>query len=163
MEYFYLWVIGIGATLAMIFTLKAVFGYITVRADAQADFDYKTKEGMVDSRLSREAYVRAYTRYNAPRSTAYIGGTFWAILLLTYPALAVIQFVLDKWWVATGRSDVIHPGYLVWQFFIFFSVIALWASIAYSSARYYHRKTMISLERELEKELAQSDITGRYL
>ena len=153
MAYFYLWVIGIGTAIALIFTIKAVFGYMTVRSDALADFDYKSKEGMVDRRLTKDAYVRAYCRYNAPRSTAYIGATFWAILLLTYPALAVIQFVLDKWWVASGRSVVIEPGFLVWQFIIFFSVIGLWAAIAFSSARRYHRVTMVSLERELQKEI----------
>lgn len=153
MAYFYLWVIGIGATIALIFTIKALLGYMTVRSDAHSDYDYKSKEGMVDKRLTKETYVRAYTRYNAPRSTAYIGATFWAILLLTYPALAFIQFVLDKWWVASGRSVVIEPGFLVWQFFIYFFVIALWASIAFLSARRYHRVTMVSLERELQKEI----------
>lgn len=153
MEYFYLWVIGIGTLIALIFTIKALWGYRQVRADAISDYAYRTQEGMLSDRISQERYVRAYCRFNAPRSTAYMAGAFWAILLLTYPFLALIQFVLEQWWIATGRSVVIEPGFLVWQFMIFFAVIGLWAAIAYVTARRYHRRTMISLEREIQKDM----------
>lgn len=154
MQQFSLFVIGLVLFWALITTLKAALEHKRVRADAVSEYDYRAQEGMIDKRLTRDSYMNAYIRYNAPRSTIYIAAVLWVIILLTYPAVMTIQFLLDKWWVLSGRPEVIEPGLFVWQFMLFFSVIGFWALIAYIAARRYHSRAMVSFEHELEKEIS---------
>lgn len=147
------WALILIASIALLYGLRAFLGYRAVARDAEADYEYRKSEGMVDKRLSREAYVRAYKRYNNPRSTAFVGIGMAAILLLTVPAMLVIQFIYKNLWALTGQSRVFEPGFLVWQFTLFFSMIGIWTAIGYVTARRYHRYAPISLRDEMLKEM----------
>lgn len=144
------------AVIALTYGLRAIVGYRQVNRDADDDYAYKSREGMIPKGVSRDAYIRAYRRFHAPRSTAYVAGAMSAILLLTYPILVITQFMLERFWIWSGRSIVIEPGFLVWQFMIFFIIIGTWAGIGYISARQYHSRAPISFEQELERENTQS-------
>ena len=141
--------------LALFFGVRAFLGYRQVARDARADYAYKTREDLFEAPMPEQPYLRAYRRYHAPRGTAYVAGAMIAVLVLSVPAFVLIQFLLEQLWISTGRSEVFHPGYLVWQFMIFFAVIATWGGIIYVTAREYHRRAPLSFKRVLDEELGQ--------
>jgi len=149
----FLWAMAGLMLIGLIYGIRAFIGYRNVARDAESDYDYKYPKGMIDKRLSREGYIQAYKRSHNPRSAAYIAGTVAAILILTWPAMAVIGFALEQLYQATGRSRVFEPGFLVWQFLIFFAMIAIWVTIASMGARRYHRGAPISFRDEMIREM----------
>ena len=151
----FVWALALLALLALIYGVRAFLGYRQVAQDAEEDYAFKSKEGMVDPRLSREGYIRAYKRYYSPRSKAYIAAAFIAVLALTAPAFAVINFALEQLWIATGRDPIYQPGFLVWQFMIFFGILATWATTVYFIARRYYAKPPVSFKRELVREYVE--------
>ncbi len=155
MQNYLVWLIIGVFIIALIYAFRTLLGYIRVAKDAEEDFAFKVKEGFIESATPKDAYVRAYRRFHAPRSTAYIAAAMSAVLVLTYPAFVIMQVVFERVWFFTGRSDVFHPGYLVWQFMIFFTVIALWGGISYVTAREFHRRAPISFNKELERQLGR--------
>jgi hypothetical protein len=76
-----------------------------------------------------------------------------AILIITPFAMIGFEAGLNLMYNLSGQSRVIEPGFLVWQFFLFFGIIAVWVGIAYLSARHYHRNAPGSLQFELDKFL----------
>jgi len=147
------WAIVILAVIGLVYGLRAVLGYRTVARDAEDDYNYKQPQGMIDKRLSKDGYIRAYKRFYNPRGPAYVAGGIAAILILTWPAMALLEFILEQAWQLSGRSRVIEPGFLVWQFIIFFSVIAFWVFIASRTARRYHRYAPVTFRDEMLKEM----------
>jgi len=151
----FIWALTLVALIALIYGVRAFIGYRTVAKDAEIDFAYKSEQGMLDKRLDKPAYIRAYKRFHNPRSKAFVAGGLTAILVLTAPALLVIQIILEQLWLLNGQPRTFEPGFLVWQFIIFFSIIGIWAFIAYMTARQFHRHAPISLRDEILRELDQ--------
>lgn len=149
----FIWVMGLLVIIGLFYGVQAFLGYKAVARDALSDYEYKKTEGMIDKRLSKDGYIRAYKRFNNPRRPAYIAGTIAAILLLTWPAMGLIEFALRQMWQLSGRSRTIEPGFLVWQFFIFFALIGIWVTIAYVGARRYHRFAPVSFRDEQIREM----------
>lgn len=148
------WIFLAVCLLALFFGVRAMLGYRRVAQDAQDDYAYKRREDLFEAPIPEQPYVRAYRRFHAPRGTAYVAGAMTAIIALTYPAFVFIQFALHQLWIATGRSDVFYPGYLVWKFMIFFAVIAIWGGVIYVTAREYHRRAPLSFKSVLDQELS---------
>ncbi len=148
-----LWAAALLALIGVFYAAKAFIGYRNVARDAEADFDYRQPQGMIDARLSKGGYIRAYKRSHNPRSAAYIAGTIAAILLLTWPAMGGVGFALEQLYHYTGRSRVFEPGFLVWQFMIFFSMIAVWVTVVSIGARHFYRNAPVSFRDEMIKEM----------
>ncbi len=148
-----LWAAALLALIGIFYAGRALIGYRNVARDAEADFDYRQPQGMIDARLSKGGYIRAYRRSHNPRSSAYIAGTIAAILLLTWPAMGGVGFALEQLYHYTGRSRVFEPGFLVWQFMIFFSMIAVWVTIVSIGARRFYRFAPASFRDEMIKEM----------
>lgn len=148
----FVWALIMVGALATIYGLRAFIGYRNVARDAEDDYTYKLSQNMVDPRLSKDGYIRAYKRFHNPRGLAFIAGGLGAILALTAPALLLIQIALHQLWKWTDESRVFEPGFLVWQFSIFFSLIGIWAGIAYITARIFHKNTPLTLRDEMMKE-----------
>ena len=144
-------------TLALIFGLRAFLAWQSVRRDAAADYAYKRKNGMVPDAISREDYEAIYRRVYAPRGPIHVAGAMLAILLVTPIAMLGFEFSLDLIYNLSGQSRVIEPGFLVWQFFLFFGMIAVWVGIAYLAARRYHRTAPGTLQYELDRHLYGGD------
>lgn len=149
------WAIALLAVVGLVYGLRAFLGYRSVARDAQSDYDYKQPQGMIDARLSREGYIRAYKRFHNPRGSAYVAGAIAAILILTGPAMALLEFILEQVWQLSGRPRSIEPGFLVWQFIIFFSVIGFWVFIASRAARRFHRYAPVTFRDEMLKEIGE--------
>ena len=136
----FFWVLMISAMLTIFFALRAWVLTKKTAQDAGADWDYQVSENMHDERLTREAYIAVYTKVNTPRFPKYAAAAIASIGILTVPAFLLIQAGLYWNWVANKYSQVFEPSYLVWQFSIYFSIIALWALIIGLFTRLYHKR-----------------------
>jgi len=155
------WALLIIGVIVVFYGLRAVIGYRNVARDAQDDFDYKSQHKMLPKGLSQASYIRAYKRFHNPRAPLYVALIMLAIIVLTPVAMILIQFLLEQLYQATGRSRVFEPGFLVWQFFIYFLLLLSWASIAYFGARRFYRRAPGTLSEEFEKEKdAERDSTS---
>ncbi len=147
------WALTLMATLAVFFGLRAGLAWMRVRADAREDYEYKYGNGMLPDTLAREAYERIYRRVYRPRGPLHVAGAMVAILVVTPIAMIVFEYGLNVMYNLSGQSRVIEPGYLVWQFFLFFGMIAVWVGIGYLAARHYHQNTPGSLQSEIDEYL----------
>ena len=149
----FVWALALMGSIAFIFTLRAFIAWRQVRNDAQADFDYKKSNGMVDDTLNRETYEQIYRRVYNPRGPLHVAAAMLIILVVTPLAMEVFEKLFDLIYNLSGQSRVIEPGYLVWHFYIFFGMIAVWVGVSYLAARRYHRTAPGSLQFELDKHL----------
>ncbi len=150
----FVWALAALACLVVVLGLRAWLVYRRLRAEAGADWDYRVSQNMQDLRLSKDGFVRAYYKVNAPRVSLYMAGGAALILALTPIAFAVINFGLWGVWKFSGESRVFEPGYLVWEFFIFFALIAFWTSVCAFVARRYHARAPGLMRDELTLERA---------
>ncbi len=134
----FLWAVALLALIGLLYSLRAYIGFRNVDRDAQEDYDYKQERSMLDGRLSRDGYVKVFKRLHNPRRPAYIATGIFAILLLTWPIMGLLSFILEQLYQLSGRDRVFEPGFLVWQFCIFFGIIFSWTVISYTIARRYH-------------------------
>jgi len=136
-----------------LFALRWALASWTVARDAAADYDYRQPQGMIPNGLSRERYEAIYRRVFAPRAPLYVAGTVLAILIVTPLAMVGLEQGLNLAYNLSGQSRVIEPGYLVWQFFLYFGLLFVWGGVAYLAARQYHRRTPGSLTSEINAAL----------
>jgi len=155
----FLWALGLLTLIGALYSLRALLGFRSVARDAHEDYDYKQERGMLDGRLSREGYIRVFKRLHNPRRPAYVAAAIFAIIILTWPIMGALSFLLEQLYQLTGRNRVFEPGFLVWQFCIFFGIIFSWTSIAYAIARRYHRLTPGTLKYETDQQV-QEEETG---
>ena len=134
----FVWVLALLAVLALLFGGRAWFSYRKLTQDAQVDWAYQVDHNMQDLRLSEQSFVNVYRKVNAPRLPLYLAIGSALIFGLTPIVLGLLNVLLWGLWKLNGSSRVFEPGYLVWEFFIFFGLIALWALIGASVARRYH-------------------------
>ncbi len=146
------WFIVILGVIIAFYAVRAFLGYRSVARDAEADYTYKIQNGMDDPRLNKEGYISAYKRFYNPRGTLYVAATLAAMVILTPVALIIIQFLLEQLYQISGRSRVIEPGFLVWQFFIYFLLLMSWALMCYVSARQFYKRAPGTLSQEMERE-----------
>ena len=149
----FVWALVLMAVLALIFGIRAFWGWRNVCSDAHADYEYKRANGMVPDAIERETYERIYRRVYGPRGPLHVAGAMLAILIATPIAMLGFEAGLNLIYNLSGQSRVIEPGYLVWQFFLFFGMIAVWVGIAYLAARRYHRTAPGSLQFEMDRHL----------
>jgi hypothetical protein len=146
-------VFGPVVLVALAFTVRAVIGVLSVGREADADFAYRKDQNMLPARVDRATFVKTYKRVNGPRVSLHAAPALWGALLAT-PFIAIgLEFLLEQLWQATDRSRVFEPGYLVWQFFIFFSLMGAWAGIGWIAARRYHATAPGRFEDELRAAL----------
>ena len=145
------------AVLALLCFTRALVSWARLSRDGEEDYNYRLQEGMIGSQISKDTYLRAYRRFHAPRAAIYMTAALVAMLVLTFPALWVLQWLLEQVWVLSGRSQDYHPGFLVWKFYIFLGMIALWVGIVFFAARAYYSNIMISFDKELDREMAAQE------
>jgi len=156
----FLWAIGLLALIGLLYSIRAFIGFRDVARDAQDDYDYKQERKMLDGRLSREGYIRVFKRLHNPRRPAYIATGIFAILVLTWPVMGLLSVLLEQLYQLTDRNRVFEPGFLVWQFCIFFGMIFSWTAISYIIARRYHRMAPGTSQYETEQQVKEEK-TGK--
>jgi len=157
----FLWAVGLLAFIGVFYALRAILGFRAVAQDAQDDYDYKKECNMLDGRLSRDGYIRVFKRLHSPRRPAYVASAIFAIIVLTWPIMGALSFLLEQLYQFTGRSRVFEPGFLVWQFCIFFGIIFSWTSISYALARRYHRLAPGTPKYETDQQLQEEELGYR--
>jgi len=149
----FIWALVLMAALALIFGVRTLLGWQQVRRDARDDYVYKQANGMVPDSLDRDNYEQIYRRVYGPRGPIHVAGAMLAILIATPIAMIGFEAGLNLIYNLSGQNRVIEPGYLVWQFFLFFGMIAVWVTIAYYAAKHYHSKAPGSLQFEIDQHL----------
>ena len=149
----FVWALVLMGGIALFFAVRALLSWRQVRRDAQADYAYKQSNGMVPNSMTQGAYEAIYRRVYSPRGPLHVAGAMLAILIATPIAMWGFALGLNLIYNLSGQNRVIEPGYLVWQFFLFFGIIAVWVGIAYLAARRYHRHAPGSLQFEMDRHL----------
>lgn len=147
------WALAGLAVLALILGLRSWLGRRQVRADARADYAYKVEQNMIPAGLSLDGYETIYMRVHGPRAQSYMFLGAMAILIGTPIAMFILQQGLNMFYNLSGQSRIIEPGFLVWQFLIFFGLLITWAGIAYLVARRYHSRSPGHLQYEIDQHL----------
>jgi len=156
----FLWAVVLLALIGLLYSLRAYIGFRDVARDAEEDYDYKQERRMLDGRLSRDGYIRVFKRLHNPRRPAYIATGIFAILVLTWPIMGALSVLLEQLYQLSGQNRVFEPGFLVWQFFIFFGIIFSWTAISYTIARRYHLHAPGTPQYEMDQE-AKEEKTGQ--
>ena len=149
----FIWALILMACLACLFGIRALLAWYGVRRDAQADYSYKQANGMVPDSIDRENYEKIYRKVYNPRGPIHIAAAMLGILLVTPLAMWLFEKGLNLLYNLSGQSRVIEPGFLVWHFFLFFGMIAVWVLVAYVVARNYHKSAPGSLQFEMDQYL----------
>lgn len=149
----FMWALALLGGIALIFGVRAALGWRQVRSDARADYEYKLANGMMPDTMDRETYEQIYRRVYNPRGPIHVAGAMLAILVVTPIAMLVFEAALNFIYNLSGQSRVIEPGFLVWQFFLFFGMIFVWVGIGYLAARRYHQTEPGSLQFEMDQHL----------
>src|SRR5690606_11963855 len=102
--------------------------------------------------LDERAFQRAYFRAFGPRGAlhAYAGAALAA--LASAPALIVLGAAWRIGWRLSGEPELFKQGSLIWQFYLFFGLIAVWAITAGFVMQHYHRNRPRELRYELARE-----------
>ncbi len=146
--FFWGFVVMVG--LAALIGLRAWLLYKNLEREAEQEWDYQVSENMQDLRLNKAAFVRAYTKINAPRGWKLTALALTTLIALSIPAFALIQFLLYRVWRDNlnevskmpqfrGRLEVLSDPVLVWQFSIFMSVIAFGVIVVGLFVRQYYK------------------------
>lgn len=141
----FLWATFLLAILGTIYAFAYFLLTHKVSKDAESDYLYKTKNGMIDKSINKEDYINLFIQQHKPRKFLYIATGSFSILILTWPIMAIISYSLECLYQFTGRNRVFEPGFLVWQFCIFFGIILSWASLAYLIVTLYYKRAPNSL------------------
>jgi len=156
----FLWAIALLFFIGLSYAVRALIGFRSVAKDAAEDYAYKKDNKMLDGRLSEEGYVSVFKRLHSPRRPAYVATAIFTILMLTWPIMAVLSVLLEQLYQLTDRNRVFEPGFLVWQFCIFFGMIFSWTAIGYAMARRYHMRAPGTLAYETEQQILEEQ-TGQ--
>ena len=150
-----LWIIAGLLVAAAIYGLRAWLALRDVRADADTDYAYRQTHRMLGSDLAPERFRDTYLRANFPRRQAYMAGTLLALAVLTFPFLRVADLIWKGVWRLSGEARTFEPTFLVYQFGIFFSMIALWSLVGFIAARRYHKAEDLTLDEALRREVGR--------
>jgi len=149
----FIWALVLMGALALIFGARTLIGQVRVRRDADADFAYKRANGMVPDSLDQSSYAKIYKKVYGPRGPLHVAAAMFAIVVVTPLAMIAFEAALELMYNLSGQSRVIEPGYLVWQFFLFFGMIGVWVGIGYLASRRYHQTSPGSLQYEIDQHL----------
>lgn len=132
---------------ALVYKLQLV-----LRESAEAWGEHREANAAELEGLDEAAFRRAYFRAHGPMGAihGYVGLVLAA--LVTYPALALYGALWRLGWRLAGEPIMFQPGLLLWQFYLFFALIASWALVAGAVMRRYHRNRPRELRLELARE-----------
>jgi len=159
----FIWALVLMGVLAVVFSIRAFLAWQIIRRDAQADYAFKQSNGMLPGAIDREDYERIYRKVYNPRGPIHVAAAMIAILVITPFAMKAVEIIFELVYQLSGQSRVVEPGYLVWHFFLFFSMIAVWVGIGYLAARQYHMHAPGNLQFELDQHInGPADLSDQY-
>ncbi len=132
-----------------------------VRSEAADAWTHRDEVDAIDTGgLDEAAFKRAYFRAHGPRGALHVYAGVVLAAVLTGPALAILGQIWALFWRLAGEPRAYAPGNLIWQFFLYFSLIAFWVVVAHAVVRRYHRSRPRGLRVEIVRErMRTSDTT----
>jgi len=100
----------------------------------------------------KDGFIRAYRRFYAPRKDKYRGLGILAATILTIPGIRLFEYVSEEVWKLAGKPYEFGPSTLIWQFMLFFALIAFWGLVFFLVAQGYHKRAPVTFRDELIKE-----------
>jgi len=123
--------------------------------DAAEVFDKRQEESPGSLKgLDQENFSAAYLRAHGARAQIFLALALGGALAASPIALGVLRYAWRVGWVASERPAFYAEGVLIWQFYMFFGLIMVWAAIAAFAARLYHQKAGGSLDEEIIRQAA---------
>lgn len=149
--------LGAGAAFALI-ALVAVVRALNVRRDAGEEWRARRANGhpSVDG-VDEARFRRAYLRAHGPRGQFYVLAAVAAAAASTPVAAGPLVWL---WRTITPADASVGPrgwsfeGELVWLFFLYFNIIAVWAAAALVASYFYHRGRPGGFDEELRRTAA---------
>lgn len=145
------WTLVVFLLIGLYFLIKSLLGYGRISRDAETEFAFREKQGSVGIN-KRDGFIRAYRRFYAPRKDKYRGIGIVAATVLTVPGIRLFEYVSERIWVMAGKPYEFGPSTLLWQFMLFFALIAFWGLIFLVVAQIYHKRAPVTFRDELIKE-----------
>jgi hypothetical protein len=102
--------------------------------------------------LDEAAFRRAYFRAHGPRGALHLAAGVVAAAALTVPALLALDAAWRLFWTLSDKPALYEPGLLIWQFYLFFGLIACWVGVAALAMRRYHANPVRNLPHALARE-----------
>lgn len=143
---------------ALLAAAQAVLLVVKHRATKHhAELEWRRLSDRGDPRLQGVAhgeFVSLYRRVYGPRGQVYLLAALGAAAAATPVIVGLLAGVWHWGWTLSGTPRVYAPGNLVWQFYLFFGLIASWAGIASRFAERYHRRRPAEFDYELKRARA---------
>jgi len=115
-------------------------------------YDSQHSKKMIDPAISRETFITAYMKCEAPRLETYRWGLIMGALVLLPVLIPLLSRLLDWVWYQTGLS--LGPSNII-QILLDFSVILvvmlIFIAIIYLATRFYYRNHPPALRAELRR------------
>ena len=138
--------------IALIFVIQLVLRWAALRREAREEWvDLSTNTPEQVSGVREEDFHRAYLRTHGPNGATLAAAVVGLNAALTPFALVVLMSVWHAGWIANGRPPMFSETTLVWQFYLFFGLIAIWGGVAFWFARVFHRRGRVTLDAELQR------------
>ncbi|MBA4801502.1 MULTISPECIES: hypothetical protein [Euryhalocaulis] len=123
--------------------------------DADEVYDKRCEDSPASLRgLDRDGFRAAFMRAHGPRGQIFMAAGLAGVLVLTPAVMALLDAIWRFFWLRAETPAFYAPGVLMWQFYMFFGMIGLWAVIVALAARFYHRKPRGSIDEEIIREAA---------
>lgn len=152
-KYSAFWALVLFLVIGLFILVRALLTSRRISREAVEEYEFRRADKALPRGAERPGFVKAYRRVYAPRKGLFTGAAITAIALLTIPAIALMEFLGELAWTMSGKPYEYGPETLLWQFMLFFAIIAFWGSIFFLAARFYHSRAPGSFEDELRKEI----------
>lgn len=128
------------------------YRWLKLPAFAGRVYDSTTEKGLLDSSIDRDAYIAAYTRSEAPRSSIWLWATS-VLSLITLPFIVtltyeILDFIWDTLKIGLGPWAL---GQIMKDFFGFCLTMGFYGAVLYGVTLAYYKRRPPRLSAEIER------------
>lgn len=105
--------------------------------------------------VDEAAFCRIYVSANEPRWALYAAAALIGAIVLTGPALILLNAIWEGVRITMGGGRVFEPGYYPWMFFMLFGMVGAWAISAMVAASLYYRRAPEGFEAAMMRARGQ--------
>lgn len=147
-------ILALISAVALVQVALLVYRWRQAAEGARLEWARRVAEGERPAGVDEAKFARIFQRVHGPRAQVYILLALGGAIAVTPLAFSLLGLGWRLVWIATGKPESYADGTLIWQFFLFFGVIACWAGVAALFARRYHAKRPGDLDQELARARA---------
>jgi hypothetical protein len=118
---------------------------------APEEYDWRAdKNPALTYGLDRSTFIAAWRQAVFPSGFVYAGAAIIAAFAITPIALGLMSSAWYFFWRMAGQPLQFSEGTIIWQFYLFFGIILVWAACAAIAAWRYHRIVRPDFETRLK-------------